>query len=227
MISMPTEKYGERRDVPKPSLLIIHSTDMPTAASLEVLTRAPREVSCHYLIAPNGTTYAMVPEDKRAWHAGKGWWRGQTDINSLSIGIELVWPEDREAQEDEIPGPFPSAQMDALVTLAREIVNRWNILPEDVLAHSDIAPTRKRDPGERFDWARLAAEGLALLPQRPFPLPPTGELAPLLARYGYDVRDPQAALIAFQRHFRTRDCGGIADSETRSLLAWLLKKTGR
>lgn len=227
MIFMPTDKYGERVHVSKPSLLIIHSTDMPTGASLEMLTRAAREVSCHYLIAPDGTTYSLVPEEKRAWHAGKGWWRGQTDINSLSIGIELVWPEDREAREDETPGPFPAAQMDALVILARAIVTRWGILPEDVLAHSDIAPTRKRDPGERFDWARLATEGLALLPRRPFPMPPTGEVSPLLARYGYDVRDPQAALIAFQRHFRPRDCAGIADSETRSLLEWLLKKTGR
>jgi N-acetylmuramoyl-L-alanine amidase len=227
MILMPTEKYGERAEGVKPSLLIIHSTDMPTASSLEVLTRSSREVSCHYLIAPDGTVYSMVPEDKRAWHAGKSYWRGQTDINSLSIGIELVWPDDREAREDETPGPFWDKQMDALVALAKEIIARWSIKPEDVLAHSDIAPGRKRDPGERFDWKRLEAEGLVLLPKRPFPMPSTGDVTPLLKRYGYDTRDEKAAIIAFQRHFRQRDCSGIPDSETRSMLEWLLKKTGR
>ena len=225
-IDIPTNKHGERK-VERPTLLIIHSTDLPTTTSLEVLTQSTREVSCHYLISPEGNIYRMVPEDRRAWHAGKSYWRGQTDINSASIGIELVWPPDREAAEDEIPGPFPEPQLEALYTLAEDITSRWGILPEDVLAHSDIAPGRKRDPGERFPWHQLAKTGIALWPWRPLPLPSAGELAPLLNRYGYDVKDPEAALIAFQRHFRQRDCRGIADSETRSLLEWLLKKTGR
>lgn len=227
MIPVATDKYGERAGGVTPSLLIVHSTDLPTDSSLETLTRSAREVSCHYLIAPDGTLYSMVPEDKRAWHAGRSFWRGERDINSHSIGVELVWPEDREAEEDEIPGPFPPAQMDALLTLARGICDRWPIPPENVLAHSDIAPARKRDPGERFDWGQMARAGLALLPPRPLPLPPTGDPAPLLARYGYDIHDPHAALIAFQRHFRPRDCCGIADSETRSLLLALLHHTGR
>jgi N-acetylmuramoyl-L-alanine amidase len=181
----------------------------------------------HYMICPEGQVYRMVGEDKRAWHAGKSYWRGNTDINSASIGIELVWPADREAQEDEVPGPFPQPQMDTLLELASGIVKRWEIKPEDVLAHSDIAPARKRDPGQRFDWAQLAKAGLALLPARPLPMPPTGDILSLLARYGYDTKDEQAAVIAFQKHFRPRDCAGFADSETRSLLQWLLNKTGR
>ncbi len=225
-IDIPTSKHGER-SVERPTLLIIHSTDLPTTTSLEVLTQSSREVSCHYLISPEGNTYRMVPEDRRAWHAGKSSWRGQKDVNSMSIGIELVWPPDREAELDEIPGPFPEAQLDALYALSEDITSRWGILPEDVLAHSDVAPGRKRDPGERFPWNKLADTGVALWPWRPLPMPPTGDLSPLLKRYGYDVTDPSAALVAFQRHFRPRDCRGIADSETRSLLEWLLKKTHR
>lgn len=225
-IDIPTDKHGER-SVERPTLLIIHSTDLPTVTSLEVLTRSAREVSCHYLISPEGNIYRMVPEDRRAWHAGKSSWRGHKDVNSMSIGIELVWPGDREASEDEIPGPFPEAQLNALYELAEDITSRWGILPEDVLAHSDVAPGRKRDPGQRFPWKALADTGVALWPWRPLPMPPTGDLSPLLERYGYDVHDPHAALIAFQRHFRPRDCSGIADSETRSLLEWLLKKTRR
>jgi N-acetylmuramoyl-L-alanine amidase len=226
-IDVSTSKFGHRAEGQPPRLLIVHSTDMPTDTSLEMLTRNPREVSVHYMICPKGSVYRMVGEDKRAWHAGKSFWRGASDINSASIGIELVWPADREAGLDEIPGPFPQPQMDALLELAQGIVRRWDIKPEDVLAHSDIAPGRKRDPGERFDWKQMAAAGLALLPSRPLPLPPTGDMAPLLARYGYDTRDEHAALIAFQKHFRQRECSGIADSETRSLLQWLLEKTGR
>lgn len=224
---MPTEKYGERADNVRPSILIIHSTDLPTAASLEALVHSKREVSCHYLITPEGEIYAMVPEEKRAWHAGKSFWRGKTDINSLSIGIELVWPADREAAEDEIPGPFTEKQMEALIPLAKEITKRWGIQPENILAHSDVAPGRKRDPGERFDWALFNKEGIGLWPTRPYPSPPSGEITPLLARYGYEVSDPKEATIAFQRHFRTRDCAGVADSETRGILQWLLEKTGR
>ncbi len=226
-ITLSTDKFGERRDGMAPSLLIIHSTDLPTAASIEVLTTAPREVSCHYLICPKGTIYGMVPEDKRGWHAGKSSWRGEKDVNSLSIGIELVWPEDREAKEGEIPGPFWEPQMESLVALSGEIVKRWGIKPADILAHSDIAPARKRDPGERFDWKRLADAGIALLPTRPMPMPRSGDIMPLLARFGYDISEPHAALVAFQKHYRQRDCSGIADSETRSMIEWLLQKTGR
>lgn len=226
-IHLPTDKYGERRICTAPSLLIIHSIGMPLSTSLELLTKSAREVSVHYLVAPEGTVYAMVPEDKRAWHAGKSFWRGQTDVNSLSIGIELAWSLEKEACEEDLPGPFPDEQMDALVTLCRGIQERWGIKPENVLAHSDVAPTRKRDPGERFDWGRMEAEGLGLLPHRPYPLPASGDVAPLLERIGYDVSDPKAALIAFQRHYRQRDCSGIADAETRSMIEWMLKKTGR
>ena len=227
IIEVETTKYGERRICANPSLLIIHSIGMPLTTSLEMLTSSSREISVHYLIAPDGTVYAMVPENMRAWHAGKSYWRGQTDVNSLSIGIELAWSLDKEAHEEDLPGPFPDEQMDALVELCKGIQARWGIKPENVLAHSDVAPSRKRDPGERFDWGRMEAEGLALLPHRPYPLPSTGDVTPLLARLGYDVIDPKAALIAFQRHYRQRDCCGIADSETRSMIEWLLKRLER
>jgi len=228
IINIPTDKFGERADGVAPSLLIIHSIGMPVDSALDLLTANPREVSCHYLISSKGQIFSMVPEDKRAWHAGKSSWRGHKDINSTSIGIELQWSDEHEANEElDIPGPFPDVQMDALVELCKAICARWNITPENILGHSDIAPGRKRDPGERFDWKRLAAEGLALLPTRPLPMPPGGDLEDLLARLGYDVRDPQAAIIAFQRHYRQRDCTGLTDSETRSLLQWLVNKTGR
>lgn len=227
MIFIPTDKYGERADGVKPSLLIIHSIGMPTATALELLTRSVREISCHYLISPDGKVYSMVPEDKRAWHAGKSKWQGQTDINSLSIGIELGWSLEHEASEEDVPGPFPQEQMEALLNLVKGIVERWHIRPENILAHSDIAPTRKRDPGERFDWKQLEKAGLVLLPSRPLPLPPMGDIISLLQRIGYDVSDERAALIAFQRHYRQRDCSGIPDAETRSMLEWMMKKTRR
>lgn len=228
IIDIPTDKYGERAR-PRPHLLVIHSMGLPVTTGLELLTKSSREVSCHYAIAPDGKVYRMVPEDKRAWHAGKSYWRGITDINSASIGIELICPGEggRERDEEEVPGPFPDVQLNALFELAEDITSRWGILPEDVLAHSDIAPGRKRDPGELFPWHALAKTGVALWPWRPYPMPSSGELAPLLRRYGYDVSDPQAAVIAFQRHFRPRECSGIANSETRSLIEWLLQKTRR
>lgn len=227
-IDIPTNKHGERAAT-RPTLLIIHSMGLPVPTALELLTRAPREVSCHYAIAPDGKIYRMVPEGRRAWHAGKSSWRGQSDINSASIGIELICPGEggRERTEEEVPGPFPEVQIEALFELVEDIVLRHGILPEDVLAHSDIAPGRKRDPGELFPWHAFSKTGVALWPRRPYPLPSTGDLAPLLQRYGYDVSDPPAAVIAFQRHFRPRDCKGIADSETRSILEWLLQKTKR
>jgi N-acetylmuramoyl-L-alanine amidase len=232
VVSCPTQKHGARANNQPPTLLLIHSTDMPLDLSLEMLTTNPREVSAHYLIGLDGLVHALVPEDRRAWHAGKSFWRGEADVNSASIGIELVWPGDRVASDTETPGPFTPSQMAAVVELSQGIVARWRIKPDNILAHSDVAPARKRDPGERFDWDFMARHGLGLYP--PKDLPPTKkasrkpeELVSLLERYGYDVSDPKAAVRAFQRHFRPVKCNGMSDGDTKARLVWLLEKLGR
>ncbi|MGB5865373.1 MAG: N-acetylmuramoyl-L-alanine amidase [Sulfitobacter sp.] len=144
---------GARRNGLKPSLIVIHYTAMKSAeAALERLCDPVAEVSAHYLIAANGTVMQMVEEEARAWHAGAGEWGGLDDINSRSIGIEL---------DNRGTHPFAAAQMDALATLLRSVMDRWNIAPEGVIGHSDMAPGRKTDPGPYFDWVRLERQGLA------------------------------------------------------------------
>jgi N-acetylmuramoyl-L-alanine amidase len=144
---------GPRRDGLMPSLIVIHYTAMDSAAAArDRLCDPEAEVSSHYLIANNGEILRLVPEDRRAWHAGAGEWAGQSDVNSRSIGIEL---------DNTGAHPFSEPQMRALETLLRQIMTRWNIAPEGVIGHSDMAPGRKCDPGPRFDWTRLARQGLA------------------------------------------------------------------
>ena len=144
---------GPRRDGLKPTMIVIHYTAMETvAAAIERLCDPEAEVSAHYVIAKDGTLTQLVPEDQRAWHAGVGEWRGQGDINSRSIGIEL---------DNLGTHPFPEPQMGALEQLLHDIRRRWPIEPENIIGHSDMAPGRKIDPGPRFDWARLARQGLA------------------------------------------------------------------
>lgn len=145
--------HGPRRDALTPSIVVIHYTAMHTAeAAIERLCDPDHEVSAHYLISKRGDTVQMVAEDRRAWHAGTGEWRGQDDINSRSIGIEL----DNTGIE-----PFSERQMAALEALLADICSRWSIDPCDIIGHSDMAPGRKIDPGPRFDWSRLARQGLA------------------------------------------------------------------
>ncbi|MDJ0825105.1 MAG: N-acetylmuramoyl-L-alanine amidase [Rhodobacter sp.] len=154
MISHPSPNFGDRRDGARPDLVVLHYTAMPTAdGALAWLCDPASEVSAHYLIAKTGETYRVVEEDRRAWHAGAGAWGAVRDVNSRSIGIEL----DNIGAE-----PFPEPQMAALEALLRDIVQRWSIPPERVIAHSDMAPGRKIDPGARFDWARLARQGLSV-----------------------------------------------------------------
>jgi len=193
-------------------MLVIHYTGMQSAqAALERLCDPAAEVSAHYLIDEAGQVTALVDEENRAWHAGVSSWRGQSDVNSRSIGIELANPGHEFGYR-----PFPPAQMAALADLAQGILARWPIPARNVVGHSDVAPRRKQDPGELFDWSWLARRGIGLWPQ---PAPVTiGEAAALLAEYGYDIADPRAALIAFQRHFRPLSCDGVADSETLALL---------
>ena len=163
----PSPNFGPRRDGLRPSLVVIHYTAMEdAAAALERLCDATAEVSAHYLISGQGCVTQMVAEDMRAWHAGQGEWAGQNDINSRSIGIEL---------DNRGTHPFSEPQMSALETLLRGIMDRWGIPPAGVIGHSDMAPGRKMDPGPKFDWARLARQGMASLghvaPETAAPLP--------------------------------------------------------
>lgn len=139
-----------------PSIVVIHYTAMQSAeAALDRLCDPEAEVSAHYLIGCDGAVTQLVDEQQRAWHAGQGEWRGDTDVNSRSIGIEL---------DNAGVTPFSEPQMAALETLLADIMLRWSIQPHNVIGHSDMAPGRKSDPGTRFDWTRLARGGLARMP---------------------------------------------------------------
>ncbi len=150
MIERPSPNFGPRRDGLTPSIVVLHYTAMASAeAAIQRLCDPAAEVSAHYVICRSGQVAQLVPEEQRAWHAGMGEWRGQSDINSRSIGIEL---------DNAGNHPFPEPQMSALDCLLRDVMARWCIAPDNVIGHSDMAPGRKSDPGPRFDWARLAAE---------------------------------------------------------------------
>lgn len=203
------------------SMVVIHYTGMPTAAeALDRLCDPEAKVSAHYLIEEDGTVTVLVPEDKRAWHAGLSYWRGVTDVNSASIGIELVNPGHEHGYR-----PFPEPQMSALIVLLADLVWRYDIELCNVVGHSDVAPARKQDPGELFDWARLARFGLALPAPRPrirllHENPGAFYLA--LERFGYDISDGRAAVAAFQRRFRPSRVDGEIDGEVGALLFELL-----
>jgi N-acetylmuramoyl-L-alanine amidase len=198
------------------SLLILHYTGMQTgAAALERLCQAEAKVSAHYLVEEDGRVFALVDESKRAWHAGLSYWRGITDINSASIGIEIV----NKGHEFGYH-PFPQAQMESVRDLCREIIARHNIEPRNVIGHSDIAPERKQDPGELFDWQWLAKNGVGLFPRASNHTAQSTQLT----EYGYNPAIPLSATItAFQRHFRPSLLNGVWDDECASILAALLK----
>ena len=219
IIDSPSPNFDER-GLPI-SMLVLHYTGMEDAASaIARLSDPEAKVSCHYLVAEDGTVLRMVDEEKRAWHAGQSWWRGVTDVNSASIGIEIVNPGHEFGYR-----PFAEEQMDALVPLVADIVKRRDIPRANVVGHSDIAPARKQDPGELFDWARLAKLGLAL--PRPTknlmdPLWTDGGFLLALERFGYDVRNKDAAIMAFQRRFRPELMDAEVDGECRAILLSLL-----
>jgi len=219
IIDCPSPNHDERA-LPV-SMLVLHYTGMQDAASaITRLTDAQAKVSSHYLVAEDGQLLRLVPEERRAWHAGKSRWRGISDVNSASIGIELVNPGHEFGYR-----PFPAAQMDALVPLIADIVARHGIEPANVVGHSDVAPARKRDPGELFDWPLLGKLGLALKRPRHGLADPhwtPGGFLLALERFGYDVSDGPAAVAAFQRRFRPEMIDGIADGETRAILLRLL-----
>jgi N-acetylmuramoyl-L-alanine amidase len=204
----------------RPDMLILHYTGMRSAAeALDRLCDPAAQVSAHWLVEEDGQVWRLVPEELRAWHAGVSFWDGESGLNAGSIGIELVNPGHEFGYR-----PFPEPQMAALVALARGVVARWRIPPHRVLGHSDAAPRRKQDPGELFDWRRLAGEGIGLWPK---PSTPVGNAADAAAAFGYEVIDPAATLAAFQRRFRPACVDSLADDETRSLLGGLLDLVGR
>jgi N-acetylmuramoyl-L-alanine amidase len=218
-IDAPSPNFDERA-LPV-SMLVLHYTGMEDAASaVERLKDPSARVSCHYLVDEDGTMLRMVDEEKRAWHAGRAFWRGAVDVNSASIGIEIVNPGHEFGYR-----PFPEAQMDALVPLVADVVGRHKIRPPYVVGHSDVAPARKQDPGELFDWALLARHKLAVArPTRGLvdPLWTDGGFLLALERYGYDVREGRPAVTAFQRRFRPELVDGEIDGECRAILLQLL-----
>jgi len=222
IIDTPSPNFDERA-LPV-TMIVLHYTGMQTAeAAIERLCDPEAKVSAHYLIAEDGQILRMVAEDKRAWHAGKSRWRGISDVNSASVGIEIVNPGHEWGYR-----PFPVRQIDALIPLMQEITLRYRITRGNVVGHSDIAPARKEDPGELFPWDRLARLRLALpSPTKNLMDPHWPDAGFLLAleRFGYDVTDPLAAIRAFQRRFRPSNLRGIVDGETRAkLLALLLPR---
>lgn len=199
-------------------MLVLHYTGMESAqAALDRLCDPLAKVSAHYVIDEDGTVWQMVGEDARAWHAGVSFWRGATDINARSIGIEVVNPGHEFGYR-----PFPPAQMAAVIALAGAIVRRHPIPARNVVGHADVAPRRKLDPGELFDWPALAAAGIGLWP-RPAERCERDPAAvrALLASIGYETCDPASSLRAFQRHYRPARVNGRIDFETARLVAGL------
>ncbi len=243
----------EIRDWPSPNhdarppgtpidILLLHYTGMPTGeAALARLTDTQAKVSAHYLVAEDGSVFRLVAEERRAWHAGVSCWAGARDINARSIGVEIVNPGHEFGYR-----AFPEAQMAALLALAQDIVVRYAIAPDRVLGHSDVAPARKEDPGELFDWPRLAAAGVGLWPEVPVVIDPNrADIGPGSAaedvrrlqvefeRFGYALaasgrydRETTCVVRAFQRHWRPAALTGVADAETQAVLSALLDRIG-
>jgi len=203
------------------SMVVLHYTGMPSAAdALERMVDPKTKVSAHYMIDEDGTVTRLVPENKRAWHAGRSFWRGISDVNSASVGIELVNPGHEWGYR-----PFPEAQMEALIPLLAAIRDRHDVSLANIVGHSDVAPARKEDPGELFEWDLLARYGLAVKRPKPrisllYDEPSAFFLA--LERYGYDIADGHAAIRAFQRRWRPRIIDGELDGEIGALLFELL-----
>ena len=206
--------HGERRGGAVPRLVVLHYTGLPDLATARAWLCDPvKEVSAHWLLAEDGTAEGLVDESRRAWHAGAGGWSGIIDVNSASIGIEM---QNNGAQ------PYPESQMAGLERLLTVIMHRWSIPPAGVIAHSDIAPTRKRDPGPRFDWRRLALQGLSIWPETPGD--PSVPLAQSLTAIGYPGAPQDARLQAFRLRFRpyARGPETAEDRATAASAGWVI-----
>lgn len=220
MIEAPSPNFDGRPHVVPIDMLVLHYTGMESAsAALARLCDPCSAVSAHYLVDEDGAVYRLVAEEQRAWHAGVSSWRGMTDINARSIGIELVNPGHEFGYR-----PFPEPQMVAVTVLCEDIVRRRQIPARNVVGHSDVAPRRKMDPGELFDWARLAAAGVGLWPaESDLCIMDPNVITDMLAKVGYEMSDPVAALKAFQRHFRPERVTGRIDFGTARRLSGLLE----
>jgi N-acetylmuramoyl-L-alanine amidase len=227
---------NDERQRGEPDIILLHYTGMETAeAALERLRDPEARVSSHYFVYENGSIVQMVPEERRAWHAGVSSWEGETDINSRSIGIEIVNPGHDFGYPE-----FPRRQIAAVIALCRGIIARRNIRRDRVLAHSDVAPARKQDPGEKFPWKLLAESGVGLWVE-PVPITDWLSLVPgdtgdrvldlqkSLADFGYGVPlsgdfddTTRYAVTAFQRRFRPAQIDGMADTSTRETLRNLI-----
>jgi N-acetylmuramoyl-L-alanine amidase len=232
----PSANFGERRGGRQPDMIVLHYTGMPDAEGAVMrLCKDGGEVSAHYIVMEDGGVLQCVPEALRAWHAGESAWAGETDINSCSIGVEII----NRGHDWGYPA-FPLRQIAAVIALCRGIIIRRDIPPERVLAHSDVAPLRKMDPGEKFPWQALANSGVGHW-DWPAPITPGDSIAPgaagdivldlqyRLADYGYGVPltgryddDTTKVITAFQRHFRPERIDGIADPSTCATLDKLL-----
>lgn len=223
ILDTPSPNQDDRPDGVPIDMLVLHYTGMRTGAEAIARLRDPAaKVSSHYVVEEDGTVFRLVPEARRAFHAGISHWRGHTGLNARSIGIEIVNPGHEWGYRD-----FPALQMAAVCDLCLEILARHPIPARNVAAHSDVAPDRKEDPGELFDWQGLAANGVGLWPG-PDPAPP-GEDAvlPLLRGIGYRDDLPLPVLVtAFQRHWLPGRADGIADDATRARLAAVAARCG-
>jgi N-acetylmuramoyl-L-alanine amidase len=228
IVECPSPNHDERPA--PPDILLMHYTGMETAdAAIARLTSAEAKVSAHYTVCRDGAVFRHVPEERRAWHAGVSWWHGERNVNARSIGIEIVNPGHEFGYI-----PFTDEQMAAVIELSHGILSRHAIPPERVIGHSDVAPSRKEDPGELFPWQHLAANGIGVWPKTakvsgtgPFD---DAHVAANLKRYGYgvapDMDVPLAKVItAFQRHFRQSKIDGVWDGECEAALAALLSRS--
>ena len=218
-IDAPSPSFDARRA--PPDMLVLHYTGMQTGEAALARLRDPEaKVSAHYLVEEDGRIFRLVPEERRAWHAGRGVWQGQDDCNAASIGIEIVNPGHEFGYR-----PFPPEQIASVVALVAEIKDRHEITRGNIVGHSDIAPTRKRDPGELFPWHELARRRLALPRPTKNLMDPgwtEGGFCLALERFGYDVENRMAATMAFQRRFRPELVDGEVDAECRCILLALL-----
>jgi N-acetylmuramoyl-L-alanine amidase len=240
VVCRPAVNFEARRCGMRPTILLLHYTGMASAEkAADWLCGSESRVSCHYLVDEAGRILQMVSESMRAWHAGESCWGGEADINSASIGIEIHNPGHGPDYRN-----FPEPQMQAVEALSLDIIARHRIRPERVLAHSDVAPARKRDPGEKFDWARLGGAGVGLWREPAmiegdagFGLGDQGEgvlrLQQAFGRYGYGIaanglfdEATECVVAAFQRHFRPALVSGRADHSTIGTLNRLLEAVG-
>jgi len=215
---VPTPNFGERRGGVKPSMIVLHYTDTKdTQEAIDYMMDTTREVSAHYVVEMDGGVIQMVKDEKRAWHAGKAFWRGERDVNSHSIGVEIVNPGHSYGHEE-----FPDVQIEAVVKLCKRLMKKWKIGAADVLGHEDVAPGRKQDPGHLFPWQLLAGQGVGIWPEPTAMdfeaageiLAQNGGFSGLFRQFGYDPdATKEERVVAFHRRFYAEKFGGGGDPD--------------